>query len=303
MATYQWQYMGVPMSATLDGNLSVKHGRRTTSAPVQEITGFYLDLGAQTSQYAYQQLVIAHRAPGEPKAKALRAYASMNQPQFDAFVEALAAAKPQADLRRLPRAEAFKQLAVADVQKITLIALPLVVLAVMLIISAPFGVHAFDSGLERVSAAELATRTLKSRNLELSGELETRNYLEITHTKNGVKQSADYLFPIYAPGAGPDAAVPVVLKTKELSTGAMRDLARGSEWRCTLRNVLWEGLSGDDRDYFHDKLGLNVTRDTLLCEYSDTKFSTDKLAFWMINGVTLLVMVGISLVMWRKRAK
>jgi hypothetical protein len=302
MAQFIWQYMGIPMSATVDGAISVKHGIRTLTANTQEITGFYVDAGGQNTQYAYEQLIVAHRSPGDPKTKALRAYASAHQPQFKAFIEAIAAAKPQADLRSLPRAEAFKQLGVADSQKAAIIGVPVFVVAVMLIISAPFGIHAFDNGQQRVAAEELGKKPLSSRNLVLSGELETRNYLEITHTKNGAKTSANYLFPVYPAGAGDDAFIPVVLKTNEISSTQMRTLANATEWKCTLRNVWWEGLDGDDRDYFHDTLKLNVTKDTLMCEYSE-KMSTDMLAFAMINGITLLAMVGISLRLWFKRSK
>lgn len=302
MASYQWQYMGMPISATFDGNLSVKHGLRTMTAPVHDITGFYVDLGAQNSQYAYQQLIVAYRAPGETKTKAVRAYASMHQPQFTALVDALAAAKPNVDLRKLPRAEAFKQLGVADVQKVTLIALPVVVLAVMLIAFAPFGLHGLDKGEERVSVEELGKKSLSSRNLVLSGELETRNYLEVTHTKNGVKQSSEYFFPVYAPGAPDDAFVPVVLKTRELSSAQLRTLANATEWRCTLRNIWWEGLSSGDRDYFHDQLKVNVTGDTLLCEHVNKNVS-DGLMFGLIVGITFLLMAGVSFALWLKRSK
>ena len=172
----------------------------------------------------------------------------------------------------------------------------------MVIAFAPFGLHALDKGEERVSVEELGKKSLHSHNLVLSGELETRNYLEITHTKNGVKQSSDYLFPVYPPGAPDDAFVPVVLKTRELSSAQIRTLANAPEWRCTLRDIWWEGLSGDDRDYFHDQLKVNVTKDTLLCEHVNKNVS-DGLMFGLIVGITSLLMAGVSFALWRRRAK
>jgi hypothetical protein len=199
----------------------------------------------------------------------LRTFANVGDSQFKALVDDLAALRPAGDLRGKPRREALKEMGARDTQLIAMVVVPVAVMVILFGAMSPFIIHGFDKGSQKVSAAELGQTKLTTGNLVLSGELDIERYLEVTTTKNGVKQSASYQFPVFPAGAPDDAPIPVVLKTRELGDNRIVELAEQGEWKCTLRNVLWEGLDGDDREYMHDKLQLNVTKDTLLCELTD----------------------------------
>src|SRR5439155_26817838 len=62
---------------------------------------------------------------------------------------------------------------------------------------------------------------------------------------------------------------------------------------CVIRNVMYEGLSGDSKAFFIEHYQLKVAPDVILCEVGDS--SSDMFAFMMIMGITipLVVIIGI----------
>lgn len=261
MAEFQWRFQRRTGSATLGGTLEVTQSIGKRSAAVQDITGFYVD-GAML----LDELIISHHAPLETKPGVIRVMANTNEPGFEALVNALAAAKPSADLRSLPRREALKRLGVADARRVAMILVPALVLEAALLFALPSLLYGLDRGEDRVSAAELGTRPLTSRNVVLTGEIDTANSTWATKTTNGVKKTLYAFFPIRAPGAPKDAPVPVMLRVK----GGIDRLPPGNEWKCTIHDALWDGFSSEHRTWFaQDKL--NVTDDTKLCDLDRTQ--------------------------------
>ena len=295
--TFSYSYMQFTITARVGDTLEIKMGLRTQTVPLESLKYLYV-----TTLGEYQELIVAYDKPDGTRG-ILRSYANMGDSQFKALADDLAALKPNADLRGQPRREALKTMGARDTQKIAMVAVPLVVMSLITVGLLPMIVHAMDQGSQRVTAAEFGKTKLTSRNLVLSGELDDQRFLSITNTENGVKKSGSYEFPVFPAGAPDDAFIPVVLKTRELSDAAINELADRGEWKCTLRDVLWEGLDSEDRDYMRDKLQLNVTKDTQLCELEDG----DDIPLW---GIMLMVVcMGafvsgiIVLALWMQRRK
>lgn len=287
MAEFQWRFQRRSGSATLGGSLEVTQSTGKRTAVVQEITGFYVD-GAML----LDELLIAHHAPLSPKPQIIRVMANVGDPGFEALVDALAAAKPSADLRALPRKEALKQLGVTDARRIAMLVAPLLVMLTSLAVTLPSVLYALDGGEDRLPVSELGTRPLRSRHLVLTGELDTENYTWVTSTKNGVKTTRYSLFPLRAPGAPKDAPVPVMLYNR----GGPDQLPAGNEWRCTLRDAPGDGFSDQQRQWFREDK-INVTDATKLCDLTRTQAS-ERASVLRVTSLTLAVALGLGAFLW-----
>ena len=260
MAEFQWRFQRRSGSATLGGSLEVTQSTGKRTAVVQDITGFYVD-GAKL----LDELTIVHHAPLATKPKIIRVLADVDDPGFAALVNALAAARPSADLRSLPRKEALARLGVVDARKIAMLVVPLLLIGSTLVTSLPQLIYGVDHGEDRLAVSELGSRPLTSHNVVLTGEIDTGNYTWVTQTKGGVKTTKYSLFPLRAPGAPHDAPVPVVL----YSRGGRGALPTGTEWRCLMRDALWDGFTSQQRKWLvQDQI--NVTDDTRLCDLTRT---------------------------------
>lgn len=295
--TFSYSYMQFTITARVGDALEIKMGLRTQRVPLESLRYVYVSTLGE-----YQELIVAYDKPNGSRG-ILRSYANMGDSQFKALVDDLAGLKPNADLRMKPRREALQTMGARDTQKVAMVAVPLVVMAMITVGLLPMIVHAVDQGSQQVTAAELGKTRLTSRNLVLSGELDDQRFLSITNTENGVKKSGAFEFPVFPAGAPDDAFIPVVLKTRELPDSAIDELAARGAWKCTLRDVLWEGLDSDDRDYLRDQLQLNVTKDTKLCELEDGR----DLPLWgiVLSVVCLGAFVSgiIVLALWMQRRK
>jgi hypothetical protein len=287
MAEFQWKFQRRSGTATLGGTLEVTQSTGKKSAIVQDITGFYVD-GAML----LDELIISHHAPLETKTQVIRILASTNEPGFNALVDALAAAKPSADLRSLPRSEALKKLGVADARKVAMILVPSLVLEIALLVALPSLLYGLDHGEDRVSAAEIGTRELTSRNLVLTGEAGIDNYSFATKTTRGVKKTLYAFFPIRAPGAAKDAPVPVMLRV----SGGIDQLPAGGEWKCTVHDALWDGFSDEHSKWFREDK-INVTDDTKLCDLDRTpRVELESFISVVIVAVPASLLLGV--LMW-----
>ncbi|MBK7859135.1 MAG: hypothetical protein IPJ65_11050 [Archangiaceae bacterium] len=297
--TYALRYLNLNVTARLEDQLEVKMGLRTQRVPVEAVRFVYV-----AAQGNYQELVVAYDKP-DGKRGILRAYANAGDPQFKLLADDLAGLRAGADLRALPRADAFKQMGARDTQRVMMVVMPVVVMAVLCIAMAPFIIHAFDSGAQTVNAEELGKVKLTTSNLTLRGELDLERYLEVTRTKNGVKTSASFQIPVYPRGAPEGSYVPVVLKTNEMITFALDRLAAQGEWKCTLRNVLWEGVAGADRDFMRDTLHLNVDGQTLLCELDDGKNLSPLalIGIVLVSGLFVSGIIVLAVMMQRRKQR
>ena len=295
--TFSYSYMMLQVTARVGDSLEIQMGLRKQTVPLESLRYVYV-----TPHGQHDELIIAYDKPDGSRG-ILRTYANAGTTQFKALVDDLAALKPNADLRTQPRREALKTMGARDTQLIAMVAVPVVVNVLLFAGMSPLIVHALDEGSQTVAVAELPTAKLTTRNLVLTGELDTERFLEVTTTKNGTKQSASFQFPVFAPGAPDDAPIFAVLKTREISDARIDELASAGRWECTLRDVLYEGMSGQDRDYMHDKLGLNVSKATRLCELDDGKHLSPGAVIGGLACGGLGVSGIIVLALWLQRRK
>ena len=73
-------------------------------------------------------------------------------------------------------------------------------------------------------------------------------------------------------------------------------------YRCVLRNVLWEGLASDNKDFFKSQYGLAIADPVYLCELGiNTK--TSLIIFFAALGLTALVMLIVVVVIARRQRR
>lgn len=295
--TYAYSYMQFPVAARIGDQVEIKIGLRTQTAPVESIRYVYVSALGE-----YQELIIAFDKPNGSRG-ILRSYANPGDSQFKAFVDDLAAMRPNSDLRGQPRRDALKTMGARDTQLMAMVMVPVIVMVLVTFGLSPMIIHALDDGTQSVSAGELGKVKLTTRNLVLSGELDDQRVLRVTHTENGRTTSSELVFPVFPAGAPDDAFVPIALQTRDLSDAAIDELAEKGSWKCTLRDVLWEGLEADDVEYMHDKLGLNVTKQTQLCELDDGKQMPLGAIIGMVVCMGAFVSGILVLALWLQRRK
>jgi hypothetical protein len=297
--TYAYSYMQFAVTARLGDALELKMGFRTQTVPIESLRFVYVAANGD-----HQELIVAYDKPDGRRGIA-RSYSNRGDSQFKALVDDLAALRPSGDLRQLPRREALKTMGARDSQLIAIAVVPIAIITIALIGTAPMILHGFDHGSQRVDVAELGKVKLTTGNLVVKGELDTERYLEITHTKNGSKTHSEYELPVYPSGAPDGTFVPLVLRTSELGEEALDLLAARGEWKCTLQNLLWEGLSSEDRDYLKDKLQHNVTRDTMLCELDDGKRLpvTALLGIIFCSSLFISAIIAVAILLQRRKQR
>jgi hypothetical protein len=78
---------------------------------------------------------------------------------------------------------------------------------------------------------------------------------------------------------------------------------RATKFRGVVRDILWEGLSGEDRAYLTTEAGLKLADDVRLVEYrANPRY--DLLVFLGGTGVSVLVVLAMGTGLWlRKRRR
>jgi hypothetical protein len=168
---------------------------------------------------------------------------------------------------------------------VLLFALPAFVLTAMAVFFLPMLIHGLDRGLARVSVDDLANGPPEgTRNLELSGLLDTGHAIHEVITYKG-SRIHHYLVPLVPRGWTPAQPVHVVVEA-----GKAAAISPRGPQLCTLRNVLWEGLSGANRRFFSDH-GLRMADDLLLCELTRPGANDDLAAYIAGMGTTAVALI------------
>lgn len=292
---YSFQYTVLTIQASLEGNLlKVKQGIRTFELAVSEIQMMW---AGKMPPGDFQELVIVTRnASG--KEKKFRFYANDGEQGLKDLVDELARQRPSSDLRSLSREEAFARMKTADTAKIAFWAVPFIIVGVMAAGASPLLIHGLDSGSAAVSAEEIASKKdTGTRNLTVKGQALNQG-LEETTTRKGTKTVRMY-FPVVGQSYTEGQPVSLLVQTGDLSEAELADVLSRSEFKGVLRNILWEGPSSKQIEFFRSQYGLTVSDDVQLLEL-DANTAADLYIYLAILGITLVVMVVVMVILKRQ---
>jgi hypothetical protein len=292
---YSFQYTVLSIQANLEGNqLKVKQGIRTFEMAVSEIQMMW---AGKMPPGDFQELVIVTRNSAG-KEKKFRFYANDGEQGLKDLVDEIARQRPSADLRSLSREEAFAKMKTADTAKIAFWAVPFIIVAVMAGGASPLLIHGLDKGSAVVSADDLKEgNKTGTRNLVVQGQALNQG-LEETTTRKGTKTVRMY-FPVVSQGYQEGQPVHVLVQTGDLSEQELSDVLSRTEFKGVLRDILWEGPSGKQIDFFKSQYSLSMADDVKLLEL-DASTSADLYIYLAILGITLIIMIVVMIIMKRQ---
>ena len=299
---FEFGFMSLTIRASIDdATIEVKQGLRTFRVPLAEVRHLYV---RPTGQFR-ELLVGTEPSPG--KKKVFRFSANVGQGAFDAFVAAVVARRPDCDRRSLDAKTAMTMMGAKNVELITGLVLFGLLVGGLAIGMLPKLLHGIDGGHEKVKVEKLAGGYAPSTsNLTLTaGRAETIDTLSLTTVskRNGIEtgRSTKYYIPIVAKDADDDDPIKVVLVTPKLGPGALETLERASSFEVMARDVLWEGLSSTQREWFVKHAHRKLAKDALLVEYEAEPSSELLLFLGVVGGTSVLVGLLIGFVVYQQR--
>ena len=300
---YTYGYLAFRCEALVDGDvLAVKQGVRSHHIRLSRLTHLYLQPrdNVQTLWLVEQR---PHRGP-----RMHRIVANAGDPGFFGLVESLVAKRPDIDLRGQDEKQALGLMGVRDMSwrlGVLLLLAPVVVGVAML----PRLLHGLDFGEERVSITSLSRgRIPGSRNVVITGaRARLSESVEVTTTRTqgarGAAESTRTLVPLVPPAWDRNQPVHALLEISDMSSSEEAVVERATKFRGVVRDILWEGLSGEDRAYLTTEAGLKLADDVRLVEYrANPRY--DLLVFLGGTGVSVLVVLAMGTGLWlRKRRR
>lgn len=296
MQQFTFQYTVIKIEASLDDRiLKVKQGIRTFEIPVHTIRMLFA--GPMPPGGDFQELIlVAEINPGKPKK--FRFYSNDGEEGFKALIEELVRRYPAIDLRSLARKEALLKMKAADTTKIALIAVPFIIMAVMGTLFSPMLIHGLDRGSRTISAQEIAAgKTPETRNLLITGQALNRGMEEKT-TRKGTT-TVRLFFPLVEEDWQKGRPIYIIVETPEVSDEELSDILSRSEFKGVLRNVLWEGPTTSQREFFKNSYDYQIADSAVLLDLTGDA-SQDLNIFLLIMGISAVIIIGVTIFMMKK---
>ncbi|WP_135355031.1 hypothetical protein [Leptospira ryugenii] len=295
METFTYSYAVLEVKATLDEKtLKLKQGLRNYELNLHEILYFYF--GPMPSGQFDELVILTQSQNG--KQKTYRFNCTSSEVGMQNLVARLAEKKPSADLRNVPRSEAFQKLKTFDTSKVTLFAVPIVVSLVLSIFLAPMFVHGLDKGSKTIKANELTNpHLLGTRNLILQGSI-LSECLEEKTTRKG-RTTTKFFCPLVDESWESGSPIHILAQIDDIPEEEFNALFERTEFKGVLRNVLWEGPSSSTKDFFEKEYGASFTEEVYQFEV-DGDASLDLIIALAILGIALLILLGITFFMYKR---
>jgi hypothetical protein len=296
---FEVRLMGPSYRVRLDAHgVVAERGLWKRSAPLDRLMYLYVHAANSTMQ----ELILAH-GPSADHLSVIRIVANADDPGLQALVPALLEACPKLeDLRGTPRKEALAKMGAANMGRIVPIALIPIFTLLAALVMAPMFVHGFDARHDTVALDDLVSDSYarESYNVTITnGRLLHDKAIEKTSTRDG-KTTTSYLMPMVSPTWHPGDPVLVVWATPALTNEQWNALDPEAGITGVVRDALWEGgLGSNERDFFIDRLGLNVSDDVLLVEL-DADTQLEAITAFGITGSVFVLMSVVAVVVIRR---
>lgn len=237
------------------------------------------------------------------KVKKIQLYSGYGEEGFEQLLTALQQRLPGKSLQHLPEKEALAQMKIANPRKVGAILAFAIITIVISIIFVPGMIHYFDMGFESATVQELLDGKTSTRNLKLSGTLLDAGIEETTTTtrKGSTTTTVKVLLPIVTEAWTEGQPALVVLEFDEMSGTEYSNVLNQSEFTGVVRNVWWEGLDQQQRDYFQTNYGLEVPEQALLFEVTGEQ-RNDAVMFYIWLGIVAFMGI-LFLLVYIKQSK
>jgi hypothetical protein len=293
---YIFSYMTNKNSLTFDGfNVLVKQGpfRKTNFAFASIINWYVFD------EKTYRSLYITYTTEAS-KVKKVQLISQLGEPGFRDIVEALNTSIPNKSLNHLPREEAFKVMKAMNPKKAGAIGGIILIFVLTTAFMYPGIRHYLDFGFADADVEQLINGDdFGTRNLNLYGR-PLEETLESTTTKNGSTQSVEYFVPIVGADWDYDQPVQVIMKFDKMNEDEFNELYDNVEFKGVVRNIGFEGIEDDEKEFFGTEYNLKVSDDVILFEVTGEKHN-DSLMFFLWLGLNGLFIIIFGIVYLKNR--
>lgn len=282
-----FSYMTNKNSVMFDGvNLIIKRGPFYKKFfPFNSIVNWYV-----YEDKTYRSLFITWNEDSG-KLKKIQIFAQLGEPGFADLVDAFNHSIGAKCLNHLPKKEAFKIMKATDPKKVGALGAMIVILILTTSVMYPGLHHFFDFGFEDADVEDVIKGDYGSRNMNLAGyPLEYALEETTTSTKSGSTSSSSKIFiPVVGPEWDYDGPVECMLLFDEDQYNETPEDA--IVFKGVLRNIAWEGLDEDERQFFLDEYDLEVADDCLLFEVTGEEHNDAGMFYgWLaINGLFVII--------------
>lgn len=297
---FNYKFMMLNIKARIeDGVLTIKQGPRRFKAEIARLRHLYI---IEHENVGYE-LILTHEV-GPNKLKRIRTNGDFKAPAFQELVDTLVQLRPEIDIREMPMAEAHKLMGAANFVG----AAPWIVVALitgmMAVFLSPQILHGFDGDPQTIDVSKCqADCDIQSKKLVLKGRILVDASIAetTTSTQSGsTSTSVRYFFPMVPNSWKKGDPVYWVIETPELTDDELRQVDPQKGIPGTLRDIFWEGLEDEGRNFFTKEYGLTIAEDVRLVEYK----ANTQVEFYIGIGVTgfvFVLMLIISIVIKRKQ--
>ncbi|HQK19896.1 MAG TPA: hypothetical protein PLJ27_20730, partial [Polyangiaceae bacterium] len=277
--------------------LRLDRGARSVELRLSALVHLYLQ-----PRNAVQVLWLAEKTD-RPTGRVHKVVANATDPGLHSLVEAIVRRRPEIDLRGYSSRQAFRLMKVRDTAGRMIFGLPFLLPIGIGIWLLPYLAHGLDFGEERVSAMSLSQhRSYGSHNVVITGakaRLHESTEVVTSHFRRfgPAVETTRTLVPLVPPSWEPSQTVPVVLEVSEMTAFEEAAIERTVKFRGIKRDILWEGLSQEDRAYLTHQAGLHLADDVWLMEYrANPRY--DLFVFLAGTGTALGIAAAISVGLW-----
>jgi hypothetical protein len=290
---FVFKYMTAKNVVTIDGySIHCKIGPIIKkNALLSNVQHFYVFDDQQ-----YRNLMITF-SDESGKVKKLQLYSGYGEEGFEKLITELQQRLPGKSLQHLSEKDALAQMKIANPRKVGAMLAFAIITIVISIIFIPGMIHYFDTGFESATVQQLLDGKTNTRNLKLSGTLLDAGIEETTTTtrKGSTTTTVKVLLPLVTEEWTEGQPALVVLEFDEMSDVEYNNVLNQTEFTGVVRNVWWEGLDQQQRDYFQTNYGLEVPEHALLFEVTGNE-RNDALMFYIWLGITAFMGVIFLLV-------
>jgi hypothetical protein len=300
MKEFNFKFTLITINATIDdtNTLTIKQGLRTWKTEIYRLKHLYVLTLPDTG---YTLMLTYEDERG--KLKKIACNSNFGQPDFEGLVNELVALRPEIDIRTMPVNEAHKLMGAFNMVKLAPVIAFFLVMAVMTVLFLPGIVHGLNTAEQTISIADVgAPGAIKGSILTVTDTyLYIDNYLEVTE-KDETTKTVKYYIAMVPDNFKPEDPIHLVMETEEMPESDLQALASGSTFKGILRNVLWEGLSGEYRDYFKNTLKLNLADDVMMLE-NKTDTQPDMILAFIVLGVAAVIMLVVCVIVAARMPK
>ena len=231
------------------------------------------------------------------KIKRARIYADRGEAEFDAFVDALKALKPNIDISDLPEKKAYEHMGSQDQPWLVILGLMSFSIVLIAILGLPLLLHGLDHGQWKLPLAEVYQNPKllnqgPSRNLIFSGHLDLEQALTLIEGK-GDEQQKQIVAPLYPKAVQSKKQPAVVLVSlKGRALKHLNSLQQGQVQQGILRNIWWEGLGEQTKLKLKEK-GVKISDQSVLIEMGITQRDDLQLYLSFILALSLFTTIAV----------